>query len=121
MAGHNDFGSEAEELAADYLAKLGYQILVRNYRYLKAEVDIICKMDNTVVFVEVKARSTDLFLEPHEAVSKKKIRLVVSAADQFMESRVEDARFDIISVLPDQSGALQISHLTDAFSAIDAQ
>lgn len=121
MADHNEFGTQAEDLAADYLTREGYQILARNYRYLKAEVDIICRMGETVVFVEVKARATDVFLEPHEAVSKKKIKLVVFAADQFMENRVEDARFDIISVLPDSSGTLQITHIQDAFSAIDVQ
>lgn len=121
MADHNDFGKEAEELAADYLTKKGYKILARNYRYLKAEVDIVAKTGNTVVFVEVKARATDAFLEPHEAVNKKKIRLIISAANEFMAERNQEARFDIISVLPNISGILQISHIEDAFQSTDMQ
>lgn len=121
MADHNDFGKKAEDLAADYLAKKGYKILARNYRFLKSEVDIICEFSGELIFVEVKARGTDIFLEPHEAVNKKKIKMLISAADEFMKERQENARFDIISVLPDQSGNLQITHIEDAFTAIDGQ
>lgn len=121
MAEHNDFGKKAEELAANFLAKKGFKILVKNYRYLKSEVDIICEFSGEIIFVEVKARSTDIFLEPHEAVTKKKIKMLVSAADEFMKDRVEEARFDIISVLPDANGKYQITHIESAFTAMDAQ
>ena len=121
MAEHNDFGNEAEDLAADFLAKKGYKIIIRNFRHLKAEVDIIAETDDEIVIVEVKARSTDVFLEPHEAVTKKKIRMLVSAADEFVQQRdlKKPVRFDIISVLPDRSGNLVISHLENAFESID--
>jgi len=122
MAEHNDFGKLAEELAVNFLIKKNYKILVRNFRYLKAEVDIIAEFENQIIVVEVKARKTDLFLEPHEAVTKKKIRLIVSATDQFMNqhNRKEEVRFDIISVLPDAEGKLVILHIENAFEAIDA-
>ncbi len=121
MADHNDFGKEAENFAADFLVLNGYRILVRNYRFLKAEIDIIAEKENKVVIVEVKARTTDIFIEPHEAVRRKKMRLLVEAADHFMNSgnRHEEVRFDIISVLPDGSGKLQITHIPNAFEAID--
>lgn len=121
MASHNDFGKEAEDMAANFLVQQGYRILARNYRYLKSEVDIICEFGGEIIFVEVKARATDIFLEPHEAVNRKKIKMLVAAADEFMKERSEEARFDIISVLPDHSGALQISHIKNAFTAVDAQ
>lgn len=121
MADHNDFGKEAENLAADFLVHSGYRILVRNYRYLKAEIDIIAEKERQVIIVEVKARATDIFIEPHEAVNRKKIRMLVEAADHFMNSRNgdEEVRFDIISVLPDGNGKLRILHIPDAFEAID--
>lgn len=122
MADHNNFGNLAEELAADFLMKKGYKIIARNFRWQKAEIDIIASFESKIIIVEVKARTTDAFLEPHEAVNKKKIKNLVQTADQFMQenNRVEEVRFDIISVLPDDKGKLQITHIEDAFDAFDA-
>ena len=122
MADHNDFGKIAEDLAADYLLKNGYQTLVRNFRFQKAEIDIVAEKDNAVIIVEVKARSTDFFMLPQEAVTKGKIKHLVTAADHFMKenNRNQEVRFDIISVLKDQNGALNIEHIDDAFDAFDA-
>lgn len=122
MAEHNEFGKKAEELAAEFLVKKGHKILVRNFRWQKAEIDIISEFENKIIITEVKARATDAFLEPHEAVNKKKIRLIVSAADEFMSARKDsrEVRFDIIAVLPDRVGNLQITHIENAFESIDA-
>ncbi len=121
MADHNDFGKKAEDLAVDYLKKNGYKILVRNFRFQKAEIDIIAEKDNFIIVAEVKARSTDVFMLPQEAVTKTKIRLIVSAANHYLEefNRNEEVRFDIISVLPDEKGNLVIEHIPDAFEAFD--
>lgn len=122
MADHNDFGKTAEEVAATHLQKSGYKILARNFRFQKAEIDIIAEKDNLIVIVEVKARSTDAFMLPQEAVTKTKIKLLVSAANHFMEesSRDQEVRFDIISVLPDKEKNMIINHITEAFEAFDA-
>ena len=122
MAEHNDFGKLAEELATDFLVKSGYKILLKNYRYLKAEIDIIAEFENQIIIVEVKARTTDAFIEPHEAVNKRKIKLIVSAADFFIQENKIDknVRFDIISVLPNEFGKLEINHFINAFESIDA-
>ncbi len=104
MADHNDFGKIAEDLAADHLQRNGYKILIRNFRFQKAEIDIIAEKENLIVIVEVKARSTDAFMLPQEAVTKTKIRSVVSAANHYMEefNKGNEVRFDIITVLPDE-------------------
>lgn len=122
MAHHNDFGKIAENLAADYLQKKGYKILVRNFRFQKAEIDIITEKDNEIIIIEVKARSTDVFMLPHEAVTKTKIKSIVSAANHYLEefNKNNEVRFDIISVLPDENKNLIIDHITDAFQAFDA-
>lgn len=122
MADHNDFGKIAENLAADHLKKYGYKILVRNFRFQKAEIDIIAEKDNLIIIVEVKARSTDAFMLPHEAVTKTKIKSIVSAANHYLEefNRDNEVRFDIISVLPDKNKNLAIDHIMDAFQAFDA-
>ena len=101
MADHNDFGKLAEDLAIDFLMKNHYKIVARNFRYLKAEIDIIAEKENQIIIIEVKARNTDVFLEPQEAVNKKKIKLLISAANYFIEENniEKEVRFDIISVL----------------------
>ena len=121
MADHNDFGKIAEDLAVDFLVRNQYKILARNFRYLKAEVDIIAEFDNQIIIVEVKARNTDAFLEPQEAVNKKKIRLLISAASYYIEENNIDkeVRFDIISVLPNKKKTLEIHHITDAFQSFE--
>lgn len=122
MADHNELGKEAEKLAAEYLLKNEYKIIVRNFRFKKNEVDIIAEKDNLIVVVEVKARSTDFFILPQEAVTKGKIKSIVLAANHFMEefNKNQEVRFDIISVLPDKKGNLEIEHIPDAFQAFDA-
>ena len=121
MADHNDFGKIAEDLAVDFLVKANYKILVRNFRYLKAEVDIIAEFENQIVVVEVKARHTDAFLEPQEAVNKKKIKLLISATNYYIEENNIDkeVRFDIISVLPNQQKTLEITHIIDALQSFE--
>ena len=122
MAEHNDFGNLAENLAADYLTQKKYKILARNFRHQRAEIDIVAEFENMIVVVEVKARGTDVFMEPQEAVTKKKIKAIVLCADFFMNDKNinKEVRFDIIAVLPDASGKLQITHIEDAFQSFDA-
>lgn len=122
MATHNDFGKRAEDLAVEYLKKNGYKILVRNFRFKKNEIDIIAEKDHLIVVVEVKARSTDFFILPQEAVTKTKIKSIVSAANYFMEefNKNQEVRFDIMSVLADEKRNLNIEHIENAFEAFDA-
>lgn len=122
MAEHNDLGNLAEELAATFLEDKGYKILVKNLRYQKGEIDIIAEFNSEIIIIEVKARGSDIFMEPQEAVTKKKIKSLVMVADYFMKDRdlKQEVRFDIISVLPDEKGRLQITHLEDAFQSFDA-
>ena len=122
MAEHNDFGNLAEELATAFLEEKKYKILRKNFRYQKAEIDIIAEFENQIIIVEVKARGSDIFMEPQEAVTKTKIKLLVMAADFYMKDKNidQEVRFDIIAVLRDQSGKLQITHLEDAFQSFDA-
>lgn len=122
MAKHNEFGKIAEDMASVYLQKNGYKILTRNFRFQKAEIDIIAEKENLVIVVEVKARSTDTFILPQEAVTKAKIKSIVSAANHYLEEfhKDKEVRFDIISILPDEKKNLIIDHIADAFQAFDA-
>ncbi|MGS0747965.1 YraN family protein [Halpernia sp. GG3] len=122
MADHNEFGKLAEDLAVKFLEDLKYKILVRNFRFMKAEIDIIAEFENEIIIIEVKARSTDAFMEPQEAINRKNMRLLISAANEFSENYKKDlnTRFDVITILPDDKKKLQITHIINAFESIDS-
>ncbi|MFT6794964.1 MAG: putative endonuclease [Maribacter sp.] len=116
MGKHNEFGKEGEQIAADFLLKKGYTISYRNYRYLKAEIDIIAKKDKIVAIVEVRSRRSDYIENIAETVTKKKIKLLVMAADNYILSADLDVevRFDIITILKNKN-RFEIEHLENAF------
>lgn len=116
MADHNEFGKKAEQLATDYLIKHGYQILERNYRFQKAEIDIIAKKDNLIIVIEVKGRKENFLERPEDAVNKKKIKLLTKAINEYViENKIDfEVRFDIISIV-ENSQKTDIKHFKDAF------
>ncbi len=116
MAEHNELGKRGEQLAIDFLVENGYTILEKNFRFLKAEVDIIAKKENTIVAVEVKTRRSNFFGNPQDFVNPKKIKLLVSAMDFFVtEKDLEvNVRFDIVAILINSKES-KIKHITDAF------
>ena len=116
MAEHNELGEKGEQLAVEYLLKNGYAIVEKNYRFLKAEVDIIAQKENVLICVEVKTRSTIDFGNPQDFVNPKKIKLLVAAMDHFVVENDLDVevRFDIIAII-NKKNAFEIEHLKDAF------
>ena len=119
MADHNDFGKIGEDIAVDYLIEKGYEVLCRNFRYLKAEIDIIARFQDQIIIIEVKARKNVYFGNPEEAVNEKKRKLLIQAADYYLnkESLTEDIRFDIISVI-NKNKVYEIIHIENAFDSI---
>lgn len=115
MAQHNDLGKFGEEQASKYLIEQGYQILARNYRFRKAEIDIIAQKDSFLTVVEVKTRKNSDFGEPESFVNPKKMKLLISAANEFVCTQDIDAevRFDIISITIEPQ--LHIEHIEDAY------
>ena len=116
MAEHNDLGRKGEELAIEYLEKKEYLIVEKNYRYKKAEVDIIARKEAVLVVIEVKTRSSTYFGNPQDFVNPKKIKLLVMAIDNYVIEKDLDVeiRFDIIAILKDK-GNYTIQHIKDAF------
>ncbi len=116
MAEHNDFGKLGEEIAANYLEGKGYEIVERNWRNTHKEIDIIAKEGETLVMVEVKTRQTDEYGNPDIAVTKKKQRLLIAAANAYLFKNKLDVetRFDIISIIF-KDGEPVIEHIEDAF------
>jgi len=118
MADHNDFGDFGEHLAVEYLVSKGYKILETNWTFQHKEIDIIAKKAPFIVFVEVKTRRTNYFGEPYTFVNNAKQRHLVKAANAYVEKFdiMDDARFDIISVLYNDKQK-DIQHIEDAFYA----
>ena len=116
MAQHNELGKKGEQLAIDYLVKKGYVIRDKNWRFQKAEVDIIAQKKDILAVVEVKTRSTIEFGNPQDFVNPNKIKLLVSAIDEYVISKELDVevRFDIIAIVSENNNFI-IEHLEDAF------
>ena len=77
MAKHNELGALGEALAVEFLQKNKYKIVERNWRFKKAEIDIIAQKSGVLVVVEVKTRSSIAFGLPQDFVKPKKIQLLV--------------------------------------------
>ena len=117
MARHNELGKKGEELAEEFLKNKGYEILETNWRHRKAEIDIIAKHKDVLIFVEVKSRSNDHFGRPEAFVDQKKEELMADAASVYMEviGHEWEVRFDIISILFHNDAYQSIDHFKDAF------
>jgi putative endonuclease len=116
MAKHNILGKKGEDIAVRFLTAKGYRIIERNWRTGRDEIDIIAYDGNILVIVEVKTRSTDFFGEPEEAVTERKQKFLVRAAEEYVNRKEIDSeiRFDIISIIIEQ-GKETIRHIEEAF------
>lgn len=106
-------GTYYEEMASQYLMKLGYQIICHNFRSRFGEIDIIARDQEYIVFVEVKYRKTKQFGYPREAVTYQKRRHLIRTAQYFMLTQIgqeQSCRFDVIEILD-----YQLTHLKAAF------
>lgn len=106
-------GKYGEDLAVSYLKKKGFEILERNYRHRRGEIDIIAlEANNLLVFIEVKLRKDVGFGQPETFVSNAQKRMVVDTAEEyiFAINWQKDIRFDIIAIHQEQ-----LEHIKDAF------
>lgn len=116
MATHNDLGKVGEDKAVEFLQNLGYEIICRNWRFKKLELDIVCLFKDILIFVEVKTRSSLEFGLPQDFVKQTKIKKLVLAANAYIDenNRNEEVRFDILAIHVDNN-TFSIDHLEDAF------
>jgi putative endonuclease len=115
MKNRRQTGAAYEELAADWLSEQGLEILERNYRCRRGEIDLIARDGRYLVFVEVKYRSAEKTGHPAEAVDwRKQHRISNVAAWYCYEHRLPEdqpCRFDVVSVLGER-----IEYIKDAFT-----
>ncbi len=112
-----DFGKQGEDGAVEFLEKLGYEILQRNYRKKEGEIDIVAldPKQGEIVFAEVKSRRNRAFGAPEEAVGERKIGKMAAAAEHWLaENGKEKAewRLDLVILEIDSNGKPEWRHLT---------
>lgn len=119
MAAHNELGKWGEETATNLLRDKGYTIVERDWHSGHRDIDIIAKTPDgaTIVFVEVKTRSSDDITRPTDAIDLKKIRRIARSANHYVKSHNIDnlLRFDIIAIVGNQQRIKSIEHIENAF------
>ena len=117
MMQKKELGKKGEEVALRFLKKRGYRIIEKNYVCKLGEMDIIAKEKDTLVFIEVKTRTSTAFGPPQLAVNLSKQRQLSKVALNYLkEKHLEDvkARFDVVAILLGQKGE-EIELIRDAF------
>ena len=112
---NRSYGGEGEAAARAYLERKGLRVIEMNFRRPTGEIDIIARQKDTLVFVEVKRRSSLRYGRPSEAVNLGKQRHILRTAQLYLQERdLADVplRFDIVEVLPGE-----IRHIENAFDA----
>lgn len=114
MYTNQELGELGEKLAKKFLTERDYEIICQNFRSRRGEIDIIAKdKDETIVFVEVKTRTSLEFGNPAEAVDENKIKHIVKTAKYFLHTRKMDnrsIRFDVIEVFI-YKGRYRVNHI----------
>ncbi len=108
-------GDLGEEIAKKYLVNIGASILETNYKLKFGEVDIIAKIDDEIVIVEVKSRTNINYGYPCESVNKKKMMKIIKVANYYVVKNSlenKNIRFDIIEVY---LKGKKVNHIVDAF------
>ncbi len=112
----NTYGKRSEIIASDYLKKKGYKILETNYKNKVGEIDVIALDKDYIVFVEVKARMSQAFGHPFDAIDEIKQQKIHAVASLYMVKNKKYGslcRFDAISILGLENP--EITHIIDAF------
>ncbi len=112
-------GAKGEDLAVSFLRKKGYKIIERNFRMRGGEIDIIAIDDDTLVFIEVKARSTTEFGSPLEAITYWKMNSLIKTA-QFYKNKnprlPQALRIDAVAITLDESNEVKTIELVKNIS-----
>jgi putative endonuclease len=111
---NNELGKIGEDIATAYLQDKGYEILVRNWRFERVELDIVARKDSILVFCEVKTRRSVSHGVPSDAITPIKLQHIRTAALHWLtnnQSRHKGIRFDAISVIHCAGQPTTISHI----------
>lgn len=108
-------GKQGEQIALRYLEKQGLTLITRNYRCYHGEIDLVMQEKQTLVFVEVRLRSSTCYGSPLASVTHSKIRRLIKTAEHYLVCQKKSAvatRFDVVGITKN----IKISWIRDAFS-----
>ena len=111
-----EIGNIGETIAAEYLVKKGFEILQRNYYSQYGEIDIIAKINEEIIFFEVKTRTNLKFGNPEDSINQKKIECIVSTGLCFLEEYSDDEvnwHIDLLAIKLSKDVLLEIEHFKD--------
>lgn len=112
-------GERGELAARKYLEDQGLKFLAANFRSKRGEIDLVFREADCLVFIEVKARSSESWTRPAAAVNKKKRRLISQTALDYLKRIGQPPvrlRFDVIEVLLKDGQAHEVRHLPNVFA-----
>ncbi len=112
------FGELGERIAERWLARRGWRVVHRRYRFGHRDIDLVVERDGVVAFVEVKARSSEQFGDPIEAVNWRKRRDLERSALSWISRHGrsgESYRFDVVGILV-EGRRVRVRHVENAFS-----
>ena len=115
MARKDELGRRGEQVAADWLERLGYRVVDRNWRCATGELDLVLRQGKTLVFAEVKTRSSLEFGHPFEAITFEKSARLRRLAAQWCRDHAPvaaEVRIDAVAVTDAWSERPQVEHLT---------
>lgn len=116
---NKDIGNYGEELSFEFLKRKGYYILSRNFRNRSGEIDIICKKDDLIIFVEIKSRYNYNYGSPIEAITYSKQKQIIKLCKFYIYINKlinYNFRFDVIEIFFNKDNDLYyLNHITDAF------
>lgn len=113
---NKELGDLGEFIATEYLKQNKYTILEQNYKVKVGEIDIICKKEDTLVFVEVKTRQSLFWGNPSQAVNyNKQVKIKKTACWYLQGNYILSCRFDVIEIYYKTPKYFKINHIENAF------
>ncbi len=104
-----ELGIRGEKIAQDFLEQNGYIIIETNYRCSEGEIDIVAQTGDTLVFVEVRTKSSRKFGTPEESITHRKMKRLNAVAAHYGQHRENlplSQRIDVLAIQMEKSGKL---------------
>jgi len=110
-------GDRGEQIAVDFLEREGYEIVARNWRHRRSEIDIIARLGKILIFIEVKTLRDDTQGPPEDRINTRKLQLLFDGASVFMEinNHPGEIRIDFIAIYLKEETSFEIRHIPDAY------
>ena len=103
-------GAAAEDAATTLLTRHGYRVIARNRANAIGEIDVVCRKDDTIVFVEVRSRTVGAIVDPKDTITRAKARRLAKTAELFLRQHRlsrRSSRIDLVTVEMDEEGRIK--------------